>query len=139
MECAMIRCPVGHYFNGAIQSLTWDDGKDDHDPRIAALTSRATRHSAQSSHDGRDGVGGIAIRDLPAEPEPGIGRPNTAPAYYLGHPAHLWITAMNSHRRRTRSNQAMQTLTAAGKPADVMTVDDDAPALASTDCQLARK
>ena len=21
-------------------------------------------------------------------------RPNTAPAYYLGHPAHLWITVM---------------------------------------------
>jgi hypothetical protein len=23
-----------------------------------------------------------------------ISRPNTAPAYYLGHPAHLWITVM---------------------------------------------
>lgn len=29
-----------------------------------------------------------------AVPEPEISRPNTAPAYYLGHPAHLWITVM---------------------------------------------
>ena len=26
MESAMIRCPAGHYFCGAIESLTWDRG-----------------------------------------------------------------------------------------------------------------
>jgi hypothetical protein len=31
VESAMIRCPAGHYFCGAIGSLTWD-GKDRHDP-----------------------------------------------------------------------------------------------------------
>jgi hypothetical protein len=29
-----------------------------------------------------------------AGPEPGISRPSTAPAYYLGRPARLWITVM---------------------------------------------
>jgi hypothetical protein len=29
-----------------------------------------------------------------AGPEPEISRPSTAPAYYLGRPARLWITVM---------------------------------------------
>jgi len=40
VESAMIRCPAGHYFCGAIESLTWH-GKDKHDPGSAAVTSRA--------------------------------------------------------------------------------------------------
>ena len=52
VESAMIRCPAGHYFCGAIESLTWD-GTDKHDPGSAAVTSRAGRDSVQSSHDGR--------------------------------------------------------------------------------------
>jgi hypothetical protein len=129
IECAMIRCPVGHYFNGAIESLTLGR-KNNHDSRIAELSFRATHHSVQGSHDRRDVVGGIAIRDFPVEPNPEIFRPNTAPAYYLGHPARLWIAVMNSNGRRTPSRLAMRTLTAAGKPTDEM---------ASTDRQLARK
>jgi hypothetical protein len=31
VESAMIRCPAGHYFCGAIESLTWD-GRGKHDP-----------------------------------------------------------------------------------------------------------
>jgi hypothetical protein len=100
MESAMIRCPAGHHFSGAIESLTWD-GKDKHDPGTAAATSRAGRDSVQGTHDGRDGVGRIAVRDLPAEPERKARRPNTAPAYYLGHPAALWITAMRPRRSAT--------------------------------------
>jgi len=65
LECAMIRCPAGHYFNGSIESLTWEG-------RSAPRHSRA---------------------------EPDIARPNTAPAYYLGHPARLWISVIR--RRRT--------------------------------------
>ena len=39
VESAMIRCPAGHYFCGAIESLTWH-GKGKHDPGTAAVTSR---------------------------------------------------------------------------------------------------
>jgi DNA-binding transcriptional regulator YdaS (Cro superfamily) len=35
VECAKIRCPAGHWFNGAIESLTWD-GKHTHDVSTAA-------------------------------------------------------------------------------------------------------
>jgi hypothetical protein len=114
VESAMIRCPADHYFCGAIESLTWH-GKDKRDPGSAAVTSRAGRYSVPGSHDGRNGVGGIAARDFPAEPEPEISRPNTAPAYYLGHPACLWITVMRPRRRHTTSHHAMQAITGGGK------------------------
>jgi hypothetical protein len=114
LESAMIRCPAGHHFCGAIESLT-RDGKDKHDPGTAAVTSRAGRDSVQGSHDGCDGTGGPAVRDFPAKPEPEISRPNTAPAYYLGHPARLWITVMRPRRRRTTPHHAMQTVTGGGK------------------------
>src|ERR1035441_6436864 len=67
--------------------------------------------------DDRDryGAGGIAGLDFPAEPEPEISRPNTAPAYYLGHPARLWITVMRPRRKRTTSRHAMQAVTGDGK------------------------
>ena len=110
IEAAMIRCPAGHHFNGAIESLTWDNtGKPD--AGTAAATSRAGHDSVQGSHDARDMVGGIAARDFPANPEPGISRPSTAPAYYLGHPARLWITVMRPRRRRITSHHATQTIT----------------------------
>ena len=102
VESAMIRCPAGHHFCGAIESLTWH-GKDKRDPGSAAVTSRAGRDSVQGSHDGRHGGGGSRSGDVPAEPERTVRRPNTAPAYYLGHPAGLWITAMRPRRRRTAS------------------------------------
>ena len=115
VESAMIRCPAGHHFNGAIESLTWDS-TDRPDPGTAAVTSRAGRDSVQGSHDGRDGVGGTAVRGFPAKPEPEISRPNTAPAYYLGHPACLWVTVMRPRRRRTTSHHVMQTITGGGNP-----------------------
>ena len=34
-ECAVIRCPAGHWFNGAIESLTW--GSTDNDPAMSRL------------------------------------------------------------------------------------------------------
>ena len=43
-ECAMIRCPAGHWFNGAIESLTWET-RDKHDPGSAAVAIRAGRGS----------------------------------------------------------------------------------------------
>jgi hypothetical protein len=69
LECAMIRCPAGHYFNGSIESLTWE----------GRSVPRASRT------------------------EPEIIRPNTAPAYYLGHPARLWITVI---RRKPTTSPA---------------------------------
>ena len=48
VESAMIRCPAGHYFCGAIESLTWD-GKDKHDPGSPAVTSRARRVSVRAA------------------------------------------------------------------------------------------
>ena len=99
LESAMIRCPAGHYFCGAIESLTWH-GKDKHDPGSPAMTSRAGRDSVQGSHDSRHGSGGSHSGDVPAQPERDPRRPNTPPAYYLGHPAALWIIAMRPCRRR---------------------------------------
>ena len=43
-------------------------------------------------------------------------RPNTAPAYYLGHPAALWITAMRPRRRRTASRHLMEAAVSSGHP-----------------------
>jgi hypothetical protein len=114
LESAMIRCPAGHYFSGPIESLIWN-GKDKHHPSSAAVTSRAGRDSVQGSHDGRDGAGRTAALNFPAEPEPEISRPNTAPAYYLGHPARLWITVMRPRSRCTTFHHAMQAVTGGGK------------------------
>ena len=102
--------PAGHYFCGAIESLTWN-GKDTHDPGSAAVTSRAGRDSDPGSHDGRDGTDGSAARHFPAEPEPEFSRPNTAPAYYRGHPARLWIAVMRPRRGRTAPDHLMQAVT----------------------------
>jgi hypothetical protein len=88
LESAMIRCPAGHHFTGPIESLT-RDSTDNHDPGTARAGSRAGRDSLQRGHDGRHGGGGSAPRDFPAEPERKARRPNTAAAYYLGHPAGL--------------------------------------------------
>ena len=65
-ESAKIRCPAGHWFNGAIESLTWES-RDKHDLGSAGVAFRA----------GRD-----------------IARPNIAPAYYQGRPVRLWLSAM---------------------------------------------
>jgi hypothetical protein len=113
LESATIRCPAGHYFCGAIESLTWP-GKDRHDPGSAAVTSHAGRDSVQGSHDGRHG--GSRPGDVPAEPERDARRPNTAPAYYLGHPAALWITAMRPHRRPTVPRYPMRVAVSGGNP-----------------------
>ena len=40
LESAMIECPLGHYFNGPIDSLTWD-GKDLHDLGVITAPTRS--------------------------------------------------------------------------------------------------
>jgi hypothetical protein len=114
LESVMITCPAGHCFSGPIESLTWD-GKDKHDAGTAGTGSRAGRGRIQDSHDGHDGREGSAPRDFRTEPE--ISRPSTAPAYFLGHPARLWITVMRPRRRFTRSDRqtwSKTTTTASG-------------------------
>lgn len=109
LESAMIRCPAGHWFNGPIESLTWES-TDNHDPAAAAAGSRADRDSLPGTQDGGDGGGGSALRDQPAEPKR-TGRLNTAPAYYLGSPAGLWIALVRPSRRQTASTHPVQPVT----------------------------
>ena len=116
IESAMIRCPAGHHFSGAIESLTWD-GKDNQDRGMAGAGARAGHDSLRRGHDGRHGGGGSALRDVPAGPERTARRPNTAPAYYLGRPAALWITAMRPRRRPAATRYLMQATVSGGNPA----------------------
>jgi hypothetical protein len=93
------------------------DDRDMPDPGKAVVACRPARDSVRGSHDGHDGTGGIAARDIPVGPEPGISRPGTAPAYYLGRPARLWITVMSPRRERTTSDHPVQAVTGGGKQA----------------------
>lgn len=97
--------------------MTGIDDRGKPGPGTAAVISRPARHGVRGGQDGRDGAGGIAVRDLPAGPEPAISRPGTAPAYYLGRPARLWITVMGPRRRRTTSDHPVQPVTGGGKQA----------------------
>ncbi len=80
-ESAKISCPAGHWFNGAIESRTWE-------ARISMIWALP-------------GVAFCAGRD--------IARPNSAPAYYQGRPVHLWLSAMRPRRSRTASPHVMET------------------------------
>ena len=115
LESAMIRCPAGHYFCGAIESLTWH-GKDKHDPGTPAMKSRTGRDSVQGRHDRHHGDSGSQSGDVPAQPERDARRrPNTAPAYYLGRPARLYISPLRPRRRRTAPNHPVQAVIGAGE------------------------
>jgi hypothetical protein len=92
LESAMIRCPAGHHFTGDIESLTWD-GTDNHDPGTDGASSRAGHDGLYRGQDAHHGGSG-SRQDFPAEPGRKARRRNGAPAYYLGRPAALWITAM---------------------------------------------
>jgi hypothetical protein len=112
VESAMIRCPAGHWFTGAIESLTWNS-KNKRDPDTAAAPSAAGHGSLPRTHDVRDSNGGVTRHELPAGPGQPVRRPNSAPAYYQGRPARLWITAMR--RNRTASSRPMQAVTGGGE------------------------
>jgi hypothetical protein len=97
LDSVMIRCPAGHHFSGPIESLT-PGTADNPDPGNAGASSRAGRDGLQRGRGG----GGSALWGFPAASERKDRRPNTVPAYYLGHPAAVWITAMRPRRRHTR-------------------------------------
>ena len=111
IESAMIRCPAGHYFCGAIESLTWD-GTDKHDPGTAAVTSRAGRDSLQRGHDDRRGDGGSAARDFPAEPERRRSPPEHRSRVLPGPPGrpvdHRHAPAPQAHRLRLPAGSRRQ-------------------------------
>ena len=116
LESAMIRCPAGHWFNGPIEFLTWDS-TDKRDPGTAAVAPRARRDNPAGDHDNLDRSGRPALQEIPAEPERGIRRPISAPAYYLGRPARLWIAAMRPGGRRTVSDHPPDGRCHPGTPA----------------------
>jgi hypothetical protein len=106
IESAMIRCPAGHYFCGAIESLTCDNSRQ----REAWAASSARHGSITGGHDGPDGSDGLVIGNAPEEQEQEISCPNSAPAYYQGRPARLWITAMSPRHSRAASNHLAQAV-----------------------------
>lgn len=97
LESAMIRCPAGHSFNGPIESLTWDTGHRQV-PGQAAVTPGAR----PGPRPGRLAIPG------PGETEREARRPNSAPAYYLGRPAGLYVTALRPRRRHAASMPVLQ-------------------------------
>jgi hypothetical protein len=116
LESAMISCPAGHHFNGAIESLTWD-GTGQQDRGTAGPGSRARRDSLPRGRDGRNGDGGSARRVLPAEPERKVRRPNGAPAYYLGRPAALWMSVTRPRRRAAGPRDLVEAAATGRNPA----------------------
>jgi hypothetical protein len=137
LEAAMIRCPSGHWFTGPIEFLTWESTHE-HQPGDATFASSATcrfrdgpddaapRRLTASSPSATARAGNIARRTCPdttagparhppGQPEPATSRPSTAPAYYLGRPARLWISAMTPRSRRTPL-AAAQTQTGEHQP-----------------------
>src|SRR5215472_6535815 len=68
LEAAMIRCPVGHWFNGPIETLT-RNSTHPHDPAIARRGSRTGRDSLEYDHHGGGDCGGLPVRDQAAGPE----------------------------------------------------------------------
>jgi hypothetical protein len=103
LESAMIRCPVGHWFNGPIEFLTWQDGHQQAPGAAAAAPS--ARGGSSTGRDGSASSGG-ACTGKPGRENSLL---NGAPAYYLGRPARLWITAMRPRRKRTTSDHLINT------------------------------
>jgi hypothetical protein len=116
LESAMIRCPAGHWFNGPIEFLTWP-GRHQQDPGAATVAPSARGNSRTGAHDGCGGSSG-PTGVFTGKPGPESSRLNSVPAYYLGRPARLWITAMRPRRRRTPSDHLINAVTDGWQPSD---------------------
>lgn len=97
VDSAMIRCPAGHWFTGPIGSLI-PPSTGQRDRGTAAVASSVRPDTLTDGHDRLNGRGGSAVRAFPAEPGRDVPCPNGAPAYYIGRPARVWITAMRPRR-----------------------------------------
>ena len=115
LESAMIRCPAGHSFNGPIESLTWDSSQQQA-PGQAAVTSGA----GLGAHQGRVGGGRLAIQGS-GEPGREARRPNSAPAYYLGRPAGLYVIALRPRRRHSSDHPEPAVIGSAARPGRPLT------------------
>jgi len=114
LESVMIRCAAGHYFSGPIEFLT-PNITGNHDLGAAEPGSRAGYNSLQAGHDGHGG--GPTHRYRPAAPQRNDHRPITAPAYYLGRPAAVWIAATRRRRSRAATRYLIEPAASGGNPA----------------------
>ncbi len=115
VESAMIRCPVGHGFSGAIESLTLP-GTGQRDRGTAAVASSVRRDNLTGGHDRLDGCGGFAVAAFPAKPERDGPRPNTAGGALIIDPAWTWGC---TERQIIRGNAPL-SLTRGPRPAAVL-------------------
>ncbi len=115
IEAAMIRCPAGHWFNGPIESLTWEREQETRAGHAAAASTAACRLRDRPDEAGSRPLTARHPAEWhpPGQPEQEASRPNTAPAYYLGRPAWLWLSATRPRRRPTPL-AAAQTQTGGG-------------------------
>ena len=70
-------------------------------------TNSNTKPAPRVATPDRADTGGSVTQDR-SGPGQETRRPNTAPTYYLGRPASLWVTAMRQRRRRAGSHHLMQ-------------------------------
>ena len=110
VDGAMIRCPAGHWFTGPIESLTLP-GTGQGDRSTAAVASSVRCDNLAGGHNRLNGRGGCAVPAFPAEPERDVPRPNGAPAYYIGRPARLWVTAMRPRHGDAASQHPTDAVT----------------------------
>lgn len=82
LESAMIRCPVGHWFNAPIEFLAIDE---------------QTEHPAAADRPAHDVTAQPARRP---KRRPRSSRPRGTSAYYLGRHAGQWIRAANRQSDR---------------------------------------
>jgi hypothetical protein len=68
LAAAMIRCPVGHWFNGPIEALI-RNGTHPHGSSTAGRGARAGHDSLEHDHHGRGECGGRPVWDQAAGPE----------------------------------------------------------------------
>jgi hypothetical protein len=101
LEAAMIRCPVGHWFDAPVEALA-SRGTRPHDPSVAPRGPSTGRDGREHDHYGRGDCGGLPVGDQAAGPEWVIRLSNVAPAVYLGYPASLWVNALRPGRPHGR-------------------------------------
>ena len=110
---AILNTGAGHWFDGPIESLTWESSQKPA-PGPGRNRPSARPDCCPGWHEGRADGGWLAV-PCPRKPEREARRPNGAPAYYLGRPAHIYITAMRPPHRHAASDHQEQAVTGGGE------------------------